>query len=264
MLEAGIAGINCTDAGNLTPLSVAVQRGHTAVVKLLLAANADTEIKDKSGQWTALHHAAAEGSNELVGLLLDASANPNAQDNVKDTPLGEAIRHGHTKSVKLLLNAKASVFARNNIGRDALEIALRSTDLPQEIRDLLGRAGEEQAAAMQKAMAKQPTATATAVAVETPSLEEERGLHQPPPETRSPTEATHRSLHEEPTPLWAPQTRVMIDGLNSRPELNGTAATILGWDAASCRYKVRPDAIGEPIKLRPQCLCAACETTDVS
>ena len=72
MISRGLSEVNASDANNLTPLSVAVQRGHTEPTRMLLDARANAEVKDKSGQWTALHHAASEGADALVALLIKA------------------------------------------------------------------------------------------------------------------------------------------------------------------------------------------------
>ena len=47
---------------------------------------------------------------------------------------------------------------------------------------------------------------------------------------------------------------VTIQLLMSRPELNGQRATVLGWDEASERYKIKVAAGGASIKLKPECL----------
>ena len=65
---------------------MAAGAGHTEVIKLLLAAHANIDVRDKD-QSTPLHWAAANGHIEAVKLLITAHANIEAQDNDQCTPL---------------------------------------------------------------------------------------------------------------------------------------------------------------------------------
>jgi ankyrin repeat protein len=62
-----------------TPLSWAAEKGHEAVVKLLLDKNADVESKDTNGR-TPLSWAAEEGHEAVVKLLLDKNADIESKD----------------------------------------------------------------------------------------------------------------------------------------------------------------------------------------
>ena len=42
---------------------------------------------------------------------------------------------------------------------------------------------------------------------------------------------------------YKPGDRVLIVGLNSKPELNGTLGTVKKWDAKNERWKVEIDAL---------------------
>lgn len=64
-----------------TALHVASERGHAAVAEYLLAHDADVEAKD-AGDNTSLHLAAQHQQTKLVQVLLDARANPNAENSV--------------------------------------------------------------------------------------------------------------------------------------------------------------------------------------
>ncbi len=62
------------------------------------------DASDSSGK-TALHAAAANGQEKLVGVLIAAEANSNALDAHAWTPLHLAARNGHADCVRPLVAA---------------------------------------------------------------------------------------------------------------------------------------------------------------
>jgi ankyrin repeat protein len=74
---------------------------------------------------TALHVAAQRNSNpEIVKLLLDAGANPNARDSrIDGTPLLGAALGGHVENARLLLDAGADLWQKFPPGRTLLHVA---------------------------------------------------------------------------------------------------------------------------------------------
>ncbi|EWZ79105.1 hypothetical protein FOWG_16689 [Fusarium oxysporum f. sp. lycopersici MN25] len=85
-------------------LSLAVKKGHEAIVKLLLASDRlDPDTKDKNER-TPLSWAAEEGHEAIVKLLLASGrVNPNVKDQYGWTPLWHAATKGYEAIVKLLL-----------------------------------------------------------------------------------------------------------------------------------------------------------------
>ena len=67
---------------------------------------------DKAGQ-TALHWTASKGQTNIVALLLERGANPNAKQRFDETPLHFAVEAGHVETARLLLAKGADVNARN-------------------------------------------------------------------------------------------------------------------------------------------------------
>lgn len=63
-------------------------------------------LPDQDDQ-TPLHCAARMGHKELVKLLLDHKANPNATTTAGQTPLHIAAREGHVQTVRILLDMEA-------------------------------------------------------------------------------------------------------------------------------------------------------------
>ena len=83
---------------------MAAMNGHTEVVKLLLASNADVNATRIRGT-TVLMMAALGGYMESVKLLLESKANVNAEvhSGGQDyAALSIATRMGHTEVIKLL------------------------------------------------------------------------------------------------------------------------------------------------------------------
>ena len=84
-IEAG-TDINIKDQmSGSTPLITAATFGRTAIVKALIDANADLDIKNNEGS-TALHAAAFFCRIEIVQMLLDAGADKTIKNNHAATP----------------------------------------------------------------------------------------------------------------------------------------------------------------------------------
>ena len=127
------------EGANIEPLWFCAARyGYLDIIKLLLKAGANPNIKDSSGN-TALIWVSINGHLNIVRLLLKAGANPNIKDSNGNTALTRASRHGHLDIVKLLLKAGADPNIQNNYGYTALIWASRHGHL--DIIKLLLKAG---------------------------------------------------------------------------------------------------------------------------
>ena len=79
MLETGEVDIDWKDKDGRPPLSWATEKGHEAIVKLLLeTGKVDVDWKDKDGR-TPLSWATEKGHEAVVELLLKAGAEVNSQ-----------------------------------------------------------------------------------------------------------------------------------------------------------------------------------------
>jgi ankyrin repeat protein len=78
---------------------------------------------DKTGR-TALHWAASKGQTNIVALLLDRGANPNAKQRSDETPLHFAIEAEHVEVARLLLAKGADANARNGSALTPLHLAV--------------------------------------------------------------------------------------------------------------------------------------------
>jgi hypothetical protein len=83
---------------------------------------ADVRVKDANGK-TALHKAAEQGLSDMVKMLLDAGALPDAADKDRNTALMLAAQAGHAKVVEVLLDVGAEPEVKNNTGKTAGEMA---------------------------------------------------------------------------------------------------------------------------------------------
>ena len=105
-----------------SPLMLAAFRGHTDLVKKLIARDADV---NKPG-WTPLHYAATGGHLPVIKLLIEEHAYINAESPNKTTPLMMAAEYGSTAAVKLLLDEGADPLMRNELGLSAVDFAMRA------------------------------------------------------------------------------------------------------------------------------------------
>lgn len=105
-----------------SPLMLAAFRGHTDLVRKLIARDADV---NKPG-WTPLHYAATGGHLAVMKILIEEHAYINAESPNKTTPLMMAAEYGSTEAVKLLLEEGADPLMRNELGLSAVDFAMRA------------------------------------------------------------------------------------------------------------------------------------------
>ncbi len=91
--------------GGLSALAAAALFGHEAVLRLLLSSEMfEPDAKDDHGR-TALMHAAENGHERIVELLLDMQVDPGAKDDCSRTALSLAAGKGHEHIAQLLLQS---------------------------------------------------------------------------------------------------------------------------------------------------------------
>lgn len=107
-----------------TALHLACFFNHPPLVEWILAngAHPDVEAKNPS-RVRPLHSAAAAGSAAICTLLIDAGADPQAEQEGGFTALHSACLHGNGALVELLIAAGADASHRARDGRDAFAFA---------------------------------------------------------------------------------------------------------------------------------------------
>ena len=128
LLDANPKSLNASRFENIPVLHMAVRLDRQAVVKLLIDAGIDIELRNyseraESENDTALHEAVEFQRTEIVNILLEAGANANAKNAYDSTPLHYACgdRNPNFEMIQLLLKHGASSRLENNEGKTALD-----------------------------------------------------------------------------------------------------------------------------------------------
>ena len=87
------------DAAQNRLIHKAARYGKVNVVKTLLDLKADPNGENKF-HMTAMHHAAVEGSAEVIEALIEAGASVNHSDNAKRLPIHWTCAYGHLEATR--------------------------------------------------------------------------------------------------------------------------------------------------------------------
>ena len=81
--------------------------GHVNIIKYFIEYLKYPIETTGANRYTALHHAAENGYESLLGYLIISGANINSRDKYKRTPLMLAVKCGQYRIVSILLKLKA-------------------------------------------------------------------------------------------------------------------------------------------------------------
>jgi ankyrin repeat protein len=119
LLSAPDIKVETRTAQDESALMFAALKGYLDLCKQLIARDADVY---KPG-WAPLHYAAANGHVDVINLLLEHYAYPDAESPNLTTPLMMAALYGNPESVKALLDGGADPTLKNSLGLTALNFA---------------------------------------------------------------------------------------------------------------------------------------------
>ena len=106
----------------------AAASGDANAVDLLLTTGLSTADDRNQYGSTPLHIAVVNGHEDIVSLLLDKGASPNAANEDGNTPLHAAVGKGERQCAKLLLERGADAEITSNSGAKPLIVALQKQD----------------------------------------------------------------------------------------------------------------------------------------
>ena len=117
--------INKISKEGYSSLTLACYSGNNEVAKYLI--DHVDDVNSKSSYGTPLMAATVKKNTELVELLLEKKANPNAIDKNGSTALHFSVIFSYDEIIELLILAKADASLKDNRGNSALDYA-RITD----------------------------------------------------------------------------------------------------------------------------------------
>jgi hypothetical protein len=131
MLLAHGADVHAVDDFGQTALTMSSHYAPVECMQILIDAKADVNASSNGG-WTAAHFASIYDRPNRLQLLIDNRADVNASTNDGRTVMMFALEGGdHLLCLQLLLDNKADLNARDDDNRDALYYAMQHTDRPE-------------------------------------------------------------------------------------------------------------------------------------
>ena len=123
LLKNGRADPNCALPTGATPLICAVRARRIEMLSVLVAAGANTDLRNTVADSSPLSEACVLGFVEVVRRLLLLGADSDLSDRELCSPLHWAAAGGHCEIIKLLVGAGADVDAGDSNGQSPLHWA---------------------------------------------------------------------------------------------------------------------------------------------
>jgi ankyrin repeat protein len=120
------AKLDFVNSREMTPLMIASADNNLEIVKILVEAGANINIKNNENGKNALMYAASLGYFEVCDYLISQKGMLiDAKDKEGKTALMHAVFNARKEVVQLLIEKKANVHARTNTEESALSLAMR-------------------------------------------------------------------------------------------------------------------------------------------
>ena len=128
LAQASLAELNDVDLDGRTPLMHAVLEGDSETVRLLIGRGVDVNVSDRAQRWTALHFAARDQNDAVVGSLLDAGAAIDPVDVFGNTPLWRSVMNASSTlgAIQELLKHGADIHKKNRYGEAPIDVARKT------------------------------------------------------------------------------------------------------------------------------------------
>jgi ankyrin repeat protein len=135
------ANVNKTNYLGRSALMVAALGDHIDIVKMLVAAGADVNARNKVAEpelgRTPLIYAVSGGDIEIVKYLVAHGADVNGKDDDQSTPITYAAYDGDLEIVKFLVQSGADVSAKDKLGYTALDYSNMPAHGSPQVSDYL-------------------------------------------------------------------------------------------------------------------------------
>jgi ankyrin repeat protein len=136
------ADVDAAQGDGMTALHWAAMRGDADMAQMLMYAGANIKATTRIGAYTPLFLASQNGHAAVIEALLRAGGDPKGADAAGTTPLMVAAASGHTDAVKALLDHGADVNAKESVrGETAVMFAAASNRA--DVIDLLVERGAD-------------------------------------------------------------------------------------------------------------------------
>ena len=119
---------NVRDYNGVPAIVAAAEIGDAGMVKELLKYGANPNMMAREDGATAMHRAAARGSDITISVLVVNGADIDPIDSLGETPLIKAVKEGNLKATEMLLSINANPNLTDYTGYSAYDHAQRSRD----------------------------------------------------------------------------------------------------------------------------------------
>ena len=119
---------NVRDYNGVPAIVAAAEIGDAGMVKELLKYGANPNMVNRQDGATAMHRAAARGSDIRISVLVVNGADIDPIDGLGETPLIKAVKEGNLKATEMLLSINANPNFTDYTGHSAYDHAMRSRD----------------------------------------------------------------------------------------------------------------------------------------